>query len=89
MNLRFVNCLLGLGVCFFATLIYSGPLAAGGIETQCRSAVRAEMKGPNCKMSDVSYIGNWHPCGITDNAQITVYNDKVAQCVAHGGPGKR
>jgi hypothetical protein len=90
MNLRFVNCLLGLAVCFFSTLIFSGPTTAGAIETQCRAAVRAEIKGPNCRVSDVSNsTGTYSACGITDNGQVALYLDKVSQCVAHGGPAKR
>jgi hypothetical protein len=89
MKSLFLKWLLGPIFCMSATLALHGPLAAGSIEANCRSAVRAEMRGPNCKMSDISFQGNWHPCQISDNNQLTVYNDKVAQCVARGGPTKR
>jgi hypothetical protein len=91
MNLHLVNNLVGLAVCFVATLAFSGPMVAGAIETQCRAAVRAEMKGPNCKVSDVSggSTGTYSPCGITSNGEVAVYLDKISQCVARGGPAKR
>jgi hypothetical protein len=81
-----------LGPIFYlsATLALHGPSAAGSIETACRAAVRAEMKGPNCRMSEISEIstGTFHPCAVL-GGQLAAFNDKIAQCVARGGPGKR
>jgi hypothetical protein len=66
------------------------PSAAESIENQCRAAVRAELKGPNCRMANPrSNSLQLDPCGIpTTGSQMTLYTDKVIQCVARGGPGR-
>jgi hypothetical protein len=89
MKSTFVNCFLLLAVFCSATLFLSGPMAAGAIETKCRADVRAEMKGPNCRTSDVfaGSVGTFHPC-VVRNSELTACQDKVAQCVARGGPGR-
>jgi hypothetical protein len=90
-------CSLGPAVFVLAFVILNGPSVAGpldvevltpqsSIESQCRGAVRAELKGPNCRQ--VVYV--WHgpdPCyfGIFEQP---FYTDKVIQCVARGGPGR-
>jgi hypothetical protein len=82
--------ILGPVVFFFAILALSGPMAAESIENQCRAAVRAELKGPNCRMANPrSNSLQIDPCGIpTTGSQMTLYTDKVVQCVARDGPGR-
>jgi hypothetical protein len=93
----------GLTMCFlgFAVAFLNRPSAAGqldvevltpksSIESKCRSAVRAELKGPNCRQVYVYSAagGSAHnPC-IVDDWQQPYFVDKVLQCVARGGPGR-
>jgi hypothetical protein len=81
-------CFSGYAVTAFAVLFICGPSAAGSIEDQCRSAVRAEMKGPNCRQVTV-FRGSQEAragCGMDDKIQM-IYVDNVIKCVARGGPG--
>jgi hypothetical protein len=82
--------LAGSAICLLAISALNGPVAAESIENQCRAAVRAELKGPNCRMANPrSNSLQVDPCGIpTTGSQMTLYTDKVVQCVAHGGPGR-
>ena len=81
-------CFSGYAVAAFAVLFLCGPSAAGSIEDQCRSAVRAEWKGPNCRQVTVPLNGYTHdPCGMDDKIQM-IYIEKVIKCVARGGPGR-
>ena len=87
----------GAAVFVSAFGILNGPSVAGplneevltpqsSIESQCRAAVRAELKGPYC--GQVVYV--WHgpdPCYVSTFDQ-PYYTDKVIQCVARGGPGR-
>src|SRR3981081_2805539 len=54
---------------------------------QCRAAVRAEMKGPDCRMAlppnPVSH------CNIPGNAEVEVSENTINECVKRGGPGRR
>jgi hypothetical protein len=85
-------CFSGYAVTAFAVLFICGPSAAGSsIEDQCRSTVRAEMKGPNCRQVTVlrgSPEGR-AGCGMDDRGAATqmIYVDRVIKCVAQGGPG--
>jgi hypothetical protein len=56
-----------------------GPGAAESIENQCRAAVRAELKGPNCRMANPRDNSlQVDPCGIpTTGSQMTLYTEKV------------
>ena len=90
------TCSLGPAVFVLAFVILNGPSVAGplnyevltsqsSIESKCRGAVRAELKGPYC--GQVVYV--WHgpdPCYVSTFDQ-PYYTDKVIQCVARGGPG--
>jgi hypothetical protein len=86
----FIKRVLGLAVCFMAVSAISEPSAAESIENQCRAAIRAELKGPNCRVANPGDNNlNVDPCGIpTTSNQMTVYTDKVVACVARGGPGR-
>lgn len=87
---------LGPAVFVLAFVILNGPSVAGprnnevltsqsSIESKCRAAVRAELRGPQC--GQVVYV--WHEdddpaCYISPYLQPS-YTDKVIQCVARGG----
>jgi hypothetical protein len=87
-------------VCFLMVVILSRASAAGpldvealtpqsSIESKCRSAVRAELKGPKCRQVYVWANRARDPssCAIEDHEQ-PFFIDKVIQCVARGGPGR-
>ena len=60
---------------------------ADSLGYQCRAAVRAEMKGPDCRMalppSPTSH------CNIPSNADVEVMDNKINECVRRGGPGRQ
>ena len=82
---------LAAGTWLFACLplIATPALAETSIENQCRAAVRAEMEGPDCRLSNVRDNNPMvDPCGIpTASNQMMLYTEKVVQCVKRGGPG--
>ena len=76
----------GSAICMaFAAL--SAAALAESLGYQCRAAVRAEMKGPDCRMalppSPTSH------CNIPSNAEVEVMDNKINECVKRGGPGRR
>jgi hypothetical protein len=90
--------LLGPAVFVFAFVFLDGPSVAGpldvevltpqsSIESKCRSAVRAELKGPDCRQVWVhdTDLGTVGPCYVPTYQQ-PYFMDKVIQCVARGGP---
>jgi hypothetical protein len=87
----FCNCLAWLVVCLMAASAFHGPAAAESIESQCRSAVRAEMQGPNCRMPEpkFKYYQPGDPCYILGDTKLALYTDKVIECIRRGGRGKR
>ena len=54
---------------------------------QCRAAVRAEMKGPDCRMA-LPPSPSSH-CNIPSNAEVEVMDNKINECVRRGGPGRQ
>ena len=54
---------------------------------QCRAAVRAAMKGPDCRMA-IPPNATSH-CNIPSNAEVESMDNKVAECVRRGGPGRQ
>src|SRR4030081_1311477 len=54
---------------------------------QCRAAVRAEMKGPDCRMA-IPPSPTSH-CNIPTNAEIETMDNKIVECVRRGGPGRQ
>ncbi len=82
---------LGWVVVLIATAAFHVSAFAESIESQCRSAVRAEMLGPSCRMpnpTSISYEpGN--PCYLLGDTKLALYTDKVIQCIAHRSPPKR
>ena len=80
----------GSAICMAFAALNGAALAEARAESlgyQCRAAVRAEIKGPNCRI--------WHPSTITDSCnmsthtQIAYYDNKVLECASRGGPGRQ
>jgi hypothetical protein len=82
--------ILGSAICIitFAAL-NSTALAqpAGSMEYQCRAAVRAQLKGPDCRMA-IPPNATSH-CNIPSNGEIELMDNKVNECVRRGGPGRQ
>jgi hypothetical protein len=64
-----------------------GKLQAESLGYQCRAAVRAEMKGPDCRMAIPP--GPTSHCNIPSNGEVELMDNKVNECVRRGGPGRR
>jgi hypothetical protein len=62
-------------------------LQAESLGYQCRAAIRAEMKGPDCRMP-IPPDATSH-CNIPTNAQIEIMDNKIVECVKRGGPGRQ
>jgi hypothetical protein len=60
---------------------------AGSMEYQCRAAVRAQLKGPDCRMA-IPPNPTSH-CNIPTNGEIELMDNKVNECVRRGGPGRQ
>lgn len=60
---------------------------AGSLGYQCRAAVRAAMKGPDCRMA-IPPNATSH-CNIPSNADVEMMDNKVLECVRRGGPGRQ
>jgi len=76
----------GSAICMaFAAL--NGAALAESLGYQCRAAVRAELKGPDCRMalppSPTSH------CNVPSNAEVEVMDNKINECVKRGGPGRQ
>ena len=69
----------------FAAL--NGAALAESLGYQCRAAVRAEMKGPDCRMA-IPPNPTSH-CNIPTNAEVEVMDNKILECVKRGGPGRQ
>ena len=54
---------------------------------QCRAAVRAELKGPDCRMA-IPPNPTSH-CNIPSNAEVERMDVKVLECAKRGGPGRQ
>jgi len=53
---------------------------------QCRAAVRAELKGPDCRMA-IPPNPTSH-CNIPSNGEVEIMDNKVNECMKRGGPGR-
>jgi|ERR1700730_5199821 hypothetical protein len=95
MKSKLMMCFFGFAVFVYAVVILNGPLVAGprdvevltpqsSIESKCRSAVRAELYGPNCRQV---WVYKNDPCVVHEVDQ-PFFIDKVIQCAARGGPGR-
>jgi hypothetical protein len=82
----------GAAICMAVAASNGAALAEGkaGAESmgyQCRAAVRAEMKGPDCRMA-IPPNPTSH-CNIPSNAEVEMMDNKVLECVRRGGPGRQ
>ena len=64
-----------------------GKLPAESLGYQCRAAVRAELKGPDCRMA-IPPNSTSH-CNIPTNGEIELMDNKVNECIRRGGPGRQ
>jgi hypothetical protein len=60
---------------------------AESLEVQCRSAARAELKGPDCRM----YVppNPSSACNIPTQTEVAFQDNKTLECVKRGGPGRQ
>jgi hypothetical protein len=78
--------ILGPAICMaFAAL--NGAALAESLGYQCRAAVRAEMKGPDCRMAIPPNATS--PCNVPSNAEVEIMDNKINECVKRGGPGRQ
>jgi hypothetical protein len=83
--------ILGSAICI-AFAAWNGAARAEPAKTesmgyQCRASVRAEMKGPDCRMA-LPPNPTSH-CNVPAPAQIEVMDNKINECVKRGGPGRQ
>jgi hypothetical protein len=64
-----------------------GNLQAESMGYQCRAAVRAELKGPDCRMAIPPNPTS--PCNIPSNGDVEIMDNKVLECVKRGGPERQ
>ena len=62
-------------------------LQAESMGYQCRAAVRAQMKGPDCRMA-IPPNPTSHR-NIPSNADVEIMDNKVLECAKRGGPGRQ
>ncbi|WP_143271536.1 hypothetical protein [Bradyrhizobium mercantei] len=73
--------ILGPAICVAA---FAAQAQADSIEYQCRAAVRAEMKGPDCRV----VVPTTANCLIPAPGSIERLDNEVIKCVKQGGPGR-
>jgi hypothetical protein len=78
--------ILGLATCM-AFPALNGAALAESLGYQCRAAVRAEMKGPDCRMA-IPPNATSH-CNVPSNAEVEIMDNKINECVKRGGPGRQ
>jgi hypothetical protein len=82
-----------IGIMAFAALNTTALAAPKGnpqaesLGYQCRAAVRAELKGPNCRMALPPNATS--PCNVPSNAEVEIMDNKINECVRRGGPGRQ
>jgi hypothetical protein len=57
--------------------------AAESLGDQCRAAVRAELRGPDCRMSIPTAA-----CNMSGQFDVPFFDGRVVACVKRGGPGR-
>jgi hypothetical protein len=57
---------------------------AESLGDQCRAAVRAELKGPDCRMSMPTSA-----CNMPGQTDVPFFDQRVVECVKRGGPGRQ
>ena len=76
--------ILGSAICMAFAALNSAAPAAESMGDQCRAAVRAELKGPDCKMSMPTSA-----CNMPGQTDVPFFDGKVVECVKRGGPGRQ
>jgi hypothetical protein len=61
-----------------------GQARAESLGDQCRAAVRAELKGPDCRMSMPTSA-----CNMPGQTDVPFFDGRVVECVKRGGPGRQ
>jgi hypothetical protein len=80
----------GSAICLAFAALTGAALAqarAESLEVQCRSAARAELKGPHCRI-----YGPPDPsssCNIPTQTEVAFWDNKTLACVRRGGPGRQ
>ena len=54
---------------------------AESLGDQCRAAVRAELRGPDCRMSMPTPT-----CNMSGQFDVPFFDQRVVECVERGGP---
>ena len=54
---------------------------------QCRAAVRAELRGPDCRMALPP--GPTSHCNVPSNGEVELMDNKINECMKRGGPGRQ
>jgi hypothetical protein len=57
---------------------------AESLEDRCRAAARAELKGPDCRMSVPTSA-----CNMPSQTDVPTFDNKTVECVKRGGPGRQ
>jgi hypothetical protein len=70
-----------------ATALADPKAKAESVGYQCRAAVRAELKGPDCRMA-IPPNPTSH-CNVPSNAEVEIMDNKINECVRRGGPGRQ
>lgn len=79
--------IIGSAICIMAFASTTTALAEARAESlgdQCRAAVRAELKGADCRMSTPNAA-----CAMPGQSDVPFFDGRVAECVKRGGPGRQ
>jgi hypothetical protein len=61
-----------------------GQARAESLGEQCRAAIRAELKGPDCRMATPTAA-----CAMPGQVDVPFFDARVVACVKRGGPGRQ
>jgi hypothetical protein len=77
----------GSAICMAFAALNGAALAEARAESlgdQCRAAVRAELRGPDCRMSTPTPA-----CNMSGQFDVPFFDQRVVECVKRGGPGRQ
>jgi hypothetical protein len=80
--------ILAAAICTIAFSASNRTARAESLEVQCRAAVRAELKGADCRIGITRNTGS-ERCNMSTHGDISAYDNKVIECVRRGGPGRK
>jgi hypothetical protein len=75
---------LGPVISLMAIAALNTAALAESLEDQCRAATRAELKGPDCRMSMPTSA-----CNMSGQSDVPRFDNRVVECVKRGGPGRQ